>query len=356
MAMLRFCRSRMGDAYRGVRSIIGSALIFIFARTLFNSENPKLLIGLDTGKISDGSGAQIQRILATRLISHVFKVGYIHNRIQTVQIHPLDPFQDEKSYRIYLEKLNSSLDMSSTILQGFQFDDVRVGSISFWILIKYQFLTKYSLKNVNLSITDPYPVSEMLVAHFPEVKQYLLSSVWSDNLYGSQDKKKIVVHHRQGAGGKTIYPGQKISRELDVSYFLSILELISIRFENSPKEEMEICVLTDAPQNEITFIPPENQIALWEGTPGFLEGKVTITGASLEEVFLKSGFIVTVKSGGDPLEAILEMTQSDYLITARSSLSYVAGVLNKGGVIFSAPGFWHKPLPAWFNGGDLVQL
>lgn len=356
MAMLKSCRSRIGDVYRVVRRIIGSALTFILTRTLFKSENAKLLIGLDTSKISDGSGAQVQRILATRLISHIFKVGYIHNRIQTVQIHPLDPFQDEKSYSGYLEKLNLSLDMSSTNIHGLQNDEIRVSSISFWTLIKYQVLTKYSSRTVKLSITDPYPVSELLVNHFPVVREYLLSSLWSDNRYVSKDKKKIVVHHRQGAGGQSIYPGQKISRELDVSYFLSILELISTRFEKSPKDEMEICVLTDAPQSEITFTPPENQIALWVGTPGFLEGKVIITGASLEDIFLKSGFIVTVKSGGDPLEAILEMTQSDYLITARSSLSYVAGILNEGGVIFSAPGFWHKPLPSWLNGGDLVQL
>jgi hypothetical protein len=285
------------------------------------------------------------------LISHSFKVGYSHNIIHEVQIHPLDPFQDENSYRDYLFRLNRSILMDD-VGDNRSFQEILVlKSISLGKLFRYQVLSKALNRNFLLLITDPYPISEYLVKSFPDIRDYLSpNNFWFESRTEPSSKPKVVIHHRYGVGGKAIYPGQSISRELDVSYFIGILDLISSRYEKFSNGHMEISLLTDAPLGEITYAPPEDQLDLWEGTPNFQDGVVKIVGASLEEIFMKSGYLISVKSGGDPLEAILEMSQSDYLITARSSLSYVAGILNKSGTVFSAPGFWHSPLPSWERG------
>jgi len=347
---LRISKSYLGAIYRSVKRMNSFILIFILTKTFFRTPNHRLCVALDTSRLSDGSGAQLQRILSTRLISHAFKVGYFHNAIHGVQIHPLDPFQDENSYRDYLSRLNRMIlidDVGDN--QGYQ-ERLVLKSISLGKLFLYQVLSRALNRNFLLLITDPYPISEYLVRSFPEIRNYLSPSFCFGVRTEQPSKPKIVIHHRYGVGGKAIYPGQRISRELDVSYFIGILDVISSNYEKVSKGDMEISLLTDAPLGEIIYAPPVEQLDLWEGTPNFQDGVVKITGSSLEEIFMKSGYEISVKSGGDPLEAILEMSQSDYLITARSSLSYVAGILNESGTVFSAPGFWHSPLPSWKRG------
>ena len=51
--------------------------------------------------------------------------------------------------------------------------------------------------------------------------------------------------------------------------------------------------------------------------------------------------------GGDPIEALLIMSQADFLVLSRSSLSYLGGILNHKGQVFPAKGFWHPSLSNW---------
>jgi hypothetical protein len=53
--------------------------------------------------------------------------------------------------------------------------------------------------------------------------------------------------------------------------------------------------------------------------------------------------------GGDPLDALNSMIHADVLMMAKSSLSYVAGLLNKRGLVIHEP-YWHAPVSGWiFN-------
>lgn len=354
MHLYRFIRSRIGVVYLKIKRVIGLIVAYILLKTLFKVPNQNLSIRLDTSRLSDGTGAQLQRILATRLISHTFKIGYSHQAIQKIQIHPLDPFQDIESYSKYLNELNERLRLVSTDSHLGESKEIVLNSLSLSGLIKFQFLSKYLLKKFTILLVDPYPISELLIKYFPSIKKYLVSDFWVENLPQEQLAIKVVVHHRQGVGGKAIYPGQKIARELDISYFIRILDQIKLKYEKCQSGDLQISIHTDAPQEEVIYSPPEDQLELWEGTPNFRDGKVLIIGASLKDIFLKHGYSVDVKSGGDPLDAILEMSQADYLITARSSLSYVGGVLNLSGKVFSAPGFWHQPLNNWIRGERIV--
>jgi hypothetical protein len=41
------------------------------------------------------------------------------------------------------------------------------------------------------------------------------------------------------------------------------------------------------------------------------------------------------------------MTQADVLIMSRSSLSYLAGLLNLKGTVYFPINFWHSPHQSW---------
>ncbi len=58
---------------------------------------------------------------------------------------------------------------------------------------------------------------------------------------------------------------------------------------------------------------------------------------------------VELRLEGDPLEALNCMIHADILMMAKSSLSYVAGLLNRKGLVIYEP-YWHAPLPGWIFG------
>jgi hypothetical protein len=96
----------------------------------------------------------------------------------------------------------------------------------------------------------------------------------------------------------------------------------------------------------VKYTPPPEQTYLWEGTPGFTNGVMEVQPLSFNSSTLGVKKVI-VHSGGDPVDAILDMATSALLITGRSSLSYIAGLLNSDGIVVSAPQFWHPPLSHW---------
>ena len=47
----------------------------------------------------------------------------------------------------------------------------------------------------------------------------------------------------------------------------------------------------------------------------------------------------------DPFTTLRHLTEADLLVTAKSSFSYVAALLNPGLVLYEP--FWHGPIPGW---------
>ena len=74
---------------------------------------------------------------------------------------------------------------------------------------------------------------------------------------------------------------------------------------------------------------------------------MNVKGNDLASSLKKYGDRCSIHIGGNPLTAIKFMSESDYLIMGRSSLSYVAAILNKEGVIYYPPKFWHPPMSHW---------
>jgi hypothetical protein len=54
---------------------------------------------------------------------------------------------------------------------------------------------------------------------------------------------------------------------------------------------------------------------------------------------------VTIDTRDDPFETFLQLVTADVLVTAKSSFSYLAGLLSRGVVLYEP--FWHAPLVGW---------
>lgn len=313
-------------------------------KILFFTKSRQIALTLNTSKLNDGSGAQIQRLLSTFLVASVFKIGYLHSNIVSIQIHPLDPFQDSDSLQEYLFRINEKFSLPSSHFNFDTFEVIERDSLKLVGLARLRLVSILTRRRFLIQIVDPYPVSEYLVSQFALVQSALPNQVQvvSDGL--TKSIKTVVIHHRQGVGGQVIYPGQLIPRELPISHFLNVLDEITKKIDRS---FLRIVVHTDAPLTDSFYIPTSEQSELWEGTPRFKNGKLELAASEIEGILTAAGFTVSIKHGGDPLETIEDMAAADFLIMGRSSLSYIGGLLNRSGKVFAAPNFWHKSQPHW---------
>jgi hypothetical protein len=155
----------------------------------------------------------------------------------------------------------------------------------------------------------------------------------------------VALHYRQGVGGFALYPGQNVPRETSLTQFEQAL--LSIAKEVGPKSIESIIVLTDAPTDVTFYRPPIKQQILWEGTPGYSNGVLTIQPTDFDKLSEKFDLPVHVIRGGNPLDAIYLMANSDYLLMSKSSLSYLGGIFNNNGEVYFPKNFWHRPLTKW---------
>ena len=333
---LRHIRNKSHQVKAFLSNAILTTLVEIFPH-IFS----RLVLSNDTSSKKDGTGAQIQRLLATASLADRLKVPFAQSRILDVAIHPLDGLNDAELYANFLDKLNYLFEIQVE-QKDYEIDEiVRVKNLELNQLIRIAVKSYKGKRVTKVEIENPYPLSDLKVDNYLSVIRKLI------NLWGALIEEPsapyIAIHYRQGVGNFVIYPGQAIPREIDLDYFKSRLnELV----HEVDRTRLELHVFTDAPTTVINFKPPVDQLYLWEGTPGYKDGVMTVQ----PHVFCPEDFgvnKVVVHSGGDPIEAIIHMARANVLITGRSSLSYLAGLINVSGTVIGAPKFWHPPLKRW---------
>jgi len=294
------------------------------------------------GKI-DGTGAQIQRLLSIVAFSKLLRCKFIQSDFRDVSVHPLDPFQDDASKVSFIHSMNDVFRHSgSAHIESFK--SIEMNEVDLLKLISVIFRHFFSSQNLVFEVIEPYSVTDKYRNLYKEIsREFTNWGTFADQFRSQNAIPTLAIHYRQGVGGEAIYPGQKISRELPAIYFYEKVLEISKRWTT----EFKIRLFTDAPQGDVSYTPIREQENHWIGTPGYHQGKIHVQGNDLQAYFFGKGLTVEARVGGNPLEAIAAMSVSDFLITSRSSLSYVAGLLNENGVIFAAKDFWHATPKSW---------
>jgi hypothetical protein len=317
------------------------------AKLLIRIFRLELTITNDTKSKIDGVGAQLQRLVSTIALCRHIGIPFLQQDIKDVTVHPLDPFQDPLSKNIFVDKVNK---LFKSIEQPFDKSRhptvIRYTSLTSIDLIKVILKGIISKENIIIEIVEPYQITNYYRNICVNLSGYFPG--WLDFVNSFKDRVKsdvIYIHYRQGAGGHAVYPGQKLSRELPITFYLNRVNTI-LGSSPAPKK---VFVFTDAPKKSFEYIPLGEQRLHWEGMPGFTMDALHIDGNNLEDKFSSIGINVKIIRGGDPLEAIAIMSLATYLITSRSSLSYLAALLNKAGHIYPAEGFWHPTPSNWHS-------
>ena len=322
-----------------IRTFMRSSLLF--CRFLIHKNKPRISLSLDSEKLEDGLGAQIQRQLSLKALAHYLRIDFSPTPIRQIAIHPLDNFTDVFLMKDFLNEVNELFDFKV------QFESecdslVIVGDLNIWKLFKIIMCARITKTNTHMRVLEAYSlVDANPQIYVDSLKDFHLKAELIRDSH-QVFKSDICIHYRQGAGGNAVYPGQKISRELNPQNFINLLKQLDTNGKS-------ITVFTDAPVQDVEFKPEETQEHLWLGTPGYENGRVKIQGLDLKNIFATAGYDVRIVIGGDLITAILSFVESRNLLMSRSSLSYVAALLNKDGNIYYPPNFWHPPLKRWIR-------
>ncbi len=319
-----------------------SRLIFVrvvvhWARILLSRDSNRVQFSYASESVHDGLGAQIQRHLSVEAFAQLLGVTHISNPLKQIAIHPLDPFQSVEEMQDFLKTVNGVFGFGNNDIRATKVTH-RTKKLTTFGLLKILFESTTRENEIHVSACEIYDIIDF-IPNFYSANLSPKSFVY-DLPRGLTPGNFICIHFRQGVGGKMIYPGQKLPRELDIEYFTETLSKCDY-------EGKRIIVLTDAPSSPMTYQPVVDQKHLWDGTPKFSNGKMSISGYDLRKAFGEKGFEVEVIPGGSPLEALFLMLYCNILIMSRSSLSYSAAILNCKATIYYPPGFWHPPMHDW---------
>ena len=295
-----------------------------------------LCLGYKTLDKFDGLGAQLQRVLAVRGLSKYLNIKNCQPRIDGIATHPLDGLQNPQKYEAFLNRVNYLIEeekpecFSSCVM----IDDLTTGKF-----LRYIWLASRGHK-IKLLITHPYRLVDSrsviyamsIDARFKEKVRLLFPN---NVLYD------ISYHHRHGTGNFALQPGQKTSREVDLKHIIPLLTSLS---KKSPTHTLH--VFTDAPENEIIYKVLTKDITAWKGLSSITGEEMKVSSQNfryLENAHLK----LQILRGGDPLESLIKLSNSNTLILSRSSFGFVAAIIAGHSNVYLPKDFWHPRLPDW---------
>lgn len=271
--------------------------------------------------LTDGAGAQLQRILSLYCVAKFYGVKYFHRGIQTLSYQGAQCLENNSPQTGCEEKYNSLFTLPSdpmppTFDHMFQILDIQESMI---------LQAKADTKNILFVVQ----FAGTLVDSKPEILGISLPIPWAVRTWHS--KLRIAVHVRRGE----LFVVDS-SRMLPNSYYVECMralqKILIIPFE--------FHIYTEQLTKSTTITPEHHGICNRIQTP------ITVRPEDnhLEDFAEFKDAIWHINT--DPVETLQDLCKADILLASRSSFSYVAGILNKQGIILFHT-FWHSLSPSW---------
>lgn len=301
---------------------------------------PGIILTYESNSIQDGVGAQAQRLLAIRGLAEYLKLSYAHTGIQNITIHPLDSHQDQESYNSFLTRLNEQFYFPSNTVTTWDevYPEISTRKLGFRLL--FQLLLRYRFgRRCIVRICECYDIVDTLPKIYSLSTHIIADRFVAEPRTNVQNRPKVIaVHYRSVPGSYSVYRGESRTRQLEPERIVKLVNKIIASNKNC---RFEVRIFTDSPPVDLSLPVLASQEYLWRGTPGYESGRLYLKAGSIHKAFEKVDAEVNYLIGGDPLEAMIGMVNSDILIASKSSLSYVASLFFVGIRAYIPFEFWH---------------
>lgn len=249
----------------------------------------------------DGVGSQIHSILSILLFAKKFNLTYVHTPVKNIEHYKGDRVEWSLRWEEFFSLGNNEIP-----IKALESSDVKRVFVKFPFLLNKKSDKLYMVSNCH-SYTDTCPADFSLIIDDLR-KKYNIKNASSSRINPAQ--LQLCVHIRRGdVDAVNINSFRYSSNRYILKNLVKILE-----FYNRQNIDCKVYIYSQGEEKD------------------FLEFKELNATFCLNE---------------DEFTTFDNLVNADILVTAKSSFSYVAGLLNKG-IVFYEP-FWHKPLPSWIN-------
>jgi hypothetical protein len=249
----------------------------------------------------DGAGSQIHSIFSILLFAKKFNLIYVHTPIKNIEHYRGDRDEWSRRWEDFF-----SLGKDEIPVKSIDSSQVKSVFVKYPLLLNKKSNTLFLVSNCH-SYTDTCPSDFSLIIDDLR-KKYNLKN--HSPKTAKTRELQLCVHIRRGDVNSTNRNSFRYSSNISIKKNLvKILEFYNrqdIRFKLSIYSEGEEKDFVEFKELNPIFCLNENEFITFD-----------------------------------------KLVNADILVTAKSSFSYVAGLLNKG-IVFYEP-FWHKPLPSWIH-------
>jgi hypothetical protein len=299
----------------------------------------------------DGIGAQFHRIISAYAIAQKFRVPLQYDYISEY---------DEQIFRANknaLFKWNSFLqELIPNFVDDMEICREVVHQNHRLLPVYLKLITAQCRKERTVHvINSPHTITN----RYPSFLEKLdFSNVAQSHSYriGSQDLIRIAIHLRRGELGLSQFK----DRYLSLSYYENILSQIIPKLE-SRGIPYEITIPVEPGQDKLLELDdPKVRLSLKidPNNPNLIR----VSKSKFRLVYeipstLNTPFLMRAKwiESGDAWEDFLKFLNADIFIMSKSSLSYVAAIINKHKKVIY-PDFWHPKLSSWLSSNDLIGI
>lgn len=316
---------------------------------------PKFFLTYDNEAMTDGVGAQLQRIVSVFGISKMANFGYLHSGLKDIDPQVFSPktFQERGAE---IGQWNQLFRNDLSVFSKLPTDRlISPNRISLPILRIICFLTRFSRFRTICKLANPRLISDKFPECLLNTPDMLSPTVTKIIAEGYGTEFTITVHIRQGE----LVLSQFKDRLLPLSHYERILEQlvpllnrtntkyrILIPRENGQEDRIPI---TDPKVTRSIELNPENKSLNFTQ-----DGYVTLThekpSIDLTPILFQATWLPEATTYLD----FCKMIQADLLITSKSSLSFVAGLFNGESIKIYTP-FWHTAPISWTDANQLDE-
>lgn len=293
-----------------------------------------LYLTYDNTKHTDGAGAQIQRILSIYMIAKYYNIGYIHTPLYQLDYQGLKCLEENKPDILQIDMYNDLFKLEGTA-NALIDETHEVSSITDNILMKY----KNADKNTLLKITYGDGLIDSNTSIFNESpKLNWISNIPSTPL-------NVAIHIRRGE----LYVVES-NRMLPNSYYINCMKSLKTLLDTN-NIPFVFHIYTEVPTKSINITPSHH------GIMNRIKQPVTIKPEDNHLEEFKCFESINYHINESPVNALIDLTNSDILLASRSSFSYVAAILKKKGVVLFHP-FWHCLSKSWIpvsSASDIIN-
>lgn len=282
---------------------------------------------------SDGVGSQLQRIYGLYALSRALDVKYVHTPLGRVGYQGLMPLLTGRTEPDFSARYNALFSLPSDEFDLESCERVRIHTLTQRVVERYRERAAATGRSILLEACIPFGYTDRV----PSVCE-VLRTVSPYRGYSPSGPIRVCVHVRRGDNSVSGRSDQG-DRLLPNSYYLRVCGTLieALREHGTP---FVIRLHSEVPPRPYTLYPGNPGIYFELDQPGTIDP----ADLGLEEFDALPNLQPVLNV--EPQEVLDDFATADVLILSRSSLGYVAGMLNPHGLIVYAP-WWHPPLPDW---------